>query len=217
MTIDPKDINTHLEAMLDRRNIPENQRFKMRNLSDTIKMEFIRQDWAEMALKAEQNGNDRPSIEAGSSAVTASSDSDENHAKRSRGRNFTLGRAKKESKSPTKKSRGEGTLGRHFRTKSTESVVGDRPTSVVSSTSNGILSKMKLGQGPGDFVSYLRKNRKPEVVEVGKLHKLRLLLRNETVAWAEDFIRQGGMEEIVGLLYRILEVEWRYVPIDRSI
>ncbi|KAL2756006.1 hypothetical protein ACRALDRAFT_1050708 [Sodiomyces alcalophilus JCM 7366] len=210
MTIDPKDINTHLEAMLDRRNIPENQRFKMRNLNDTIKMEFIRQDWAEMAVQAEHNGNDdRTSTEASSSAVTASSDSEESRTKRGRGRSFTLGRAKKESKSPSKKSRGEGTLGRHFRTKSTESFVGERPTSVSSLTSGGILSKMKLGQGPGDFVSYLRKVRKPEAVEVGKLHKLRLLLRNETVSWAEDFIRQGGMEEIVGLLYRIIEVEWR--------
>ncbi|ROT36600.1 hypothetical protein SODALDRAFT_380904 [Sodiomyces alkalinus F11] len=209
-TIDPKDINAHLEAMLDRRNIPENQRFKMRNLNDTIKMEFIRQDWAEMAAKGEQNGNDnRASIEASSSAVAAGTDNEESHPKRTRGRSFTLGRAKKESKSPSKKSRGEGTLGRHFRTKSTESFVGERPTSAGSSTSNGILSKIKLGQGPGDFVSYLRKVRKPEMVEVGKLHKLRLLLRNETVSWAEDFIRQGGMEEIVGLLYRILEVEWR--------
>lgn len=68
---------------------------------------------------------------------------------------------------------------------------------------------MKLQQGPVDYVGYLRKVQKPELVEVGKLHKLRLLLRNETVAWTEEFIRQGGMQEIVGLLHRIMEVEWR--------
>ena len=62
---------------------------------------------------------------------------------------------------------------------------------------------------PADFVAYLQVQQKPQLVEVGKLHKLRLLLRNETVAWAENFIRQGGMEEIVALLYRITDIEWR--------
>ncbi len=62
-------------------------------------------------------------------------------------------------------------------------------------------------------MAYLRKVQKPELVEVGKLHKLRLLLRNETVAWTDDFVCQGGMREIVGLLHRIMEVEWRYVVI----
>ena len=52
---------------------------------------------------------------------------------------------------------------------------------------------------------------RPQDVEIGKLHKLRLLLRNETVDWVDTFIRQGGMTELVGLLYRIMEMEWRYV------
>ena len=60
---------------------------------------------------------------------------------------------------------------------------------------------------------YLRRVRKPEAVEVGRLHKLRLLLRNETVAWTDDFIGQGGLEEIVGLLHRVMEVEWRQVMV----
>ncbi|KAL0941919.1 GTPase binding protein rid1 [Colletotrichum truncatum] len=209
--IDPKEIDTHLEAMLDRRNIPENQRYKMRNLADTIKMEFIRQDWAEMAAK-EQAGND--GVNEPTSAVTlGGSDKEENgqQSKRSRGRSFTLSRKKDQSSnSPTKKSKGDSSsIGRHFRSKSTESVTSERPTSSGSNTSIGILAKIKFGQGPGDYVSYLRKVQKPELVEVGKLHKLRLLLRNETVSWTEDFIKQGGMEEIVGLLNRILAVEWR--------
>ena len=41
------------------------------------------------------------------------------------------------------------------------------------------------------------------------MHKLRLLLRNETVAWTDSFIMSGGQDEIVKLLYRIMEVEWR--------
>ncbi|OLN85205.1 GTPase-binding protein rid1 [Colletotrichum chlorophyti] len=204
--IDPKEIDVHLEAMLDRRNIPENQRYKMRNLADTIKMEFIRQDWAEMAAKEQAGANDNN--EPSSAVTTGGSDQDESQSKRSRGRSFTLSR-KKDSSSATKKSKGDTSIGRHFRSKSSESVASERPSSAGSTASNGILSKIKFGQGPGDYVSYLRKVQKPELVEVGKLHKLRLLLRNETVSWTEDFIRQGGMEQIVGLLNRILEVEWR--------
>lgn len=198
--IDPKDINNHLEAMLDRRNIPENQRYKMRNLNDTIKMEFIRQDWAEMAAKGEA-----PPEASGSSSAGGS---ERGEKKRGRGRTFTLGKGSKGGSSGKKA--GQGTLGRHFRTRSSESVGSERTVSGRStSPGSGILSKIKLGQGPGDFVAYLRKVTKPEVVEVGKLHKLRLLLRNETVSWTEEFIEFGGMKEIVELLYRIMEVEWR--------
>lgn len=58
----------------------------------------------------------------------------------------------------------------------------------------------------------MKEVQKPEIVEVGKLHKLRILLRNETVTWVEFFISVGGMDELVKLLYRILKVEWRLVP-----
>lgn len=211
--LDPKDIDKHLEAMLDRRNIPENQRYKMRNLNNIIKTELIKQDWAEMqAAKAERPGStgSRRSDDNGS-AVAQGSDN-EDRPKRGRGKSFTLSRGKKETSSPTKKSKGDATIGRHFRSKSTDSVSADLLSSSTGGTSNsGILSKIKLQQGPADYVAYLRKVQKPELVEVGKIHKLRLLLRNETVAWIEEFIQQGGMKEIVGLLNRIMEVEWRYV------
>lgn len=212
--IDPKEIDQHLESMLDRRNIPENQRYKMRNLADTIKMEFIRQDWAETKAKLAHTNI----VESDSSmeAQVAGSDGDESkdkeHRKKTtRGRSLTLSKSSRKSPgSPTKKHKGEGTLGRHFRSKSTESVTSDRPSSSGSVTgATSILAKVKGQQGPLEFVSYLRKVQKPELVEVGKLHKLRLLLRNETVAWTEEFIRQGGMKETVGLLHRIMEVEWR--------
>lgn len=62
---------------------------------------------------------------------------------------------------------------------------------------------------PSDFVHYLREIQKPEMVEIGKIHKLRILLRNETVSWVDAFIADGGMDEIVQLLYRIMKVEWR--------
>lgn len=207
--IDPKDIDKHLEAMLDRRNIPENQRYKMRNLSSTIKMEFIRQDWAEAQAKLE-----RPQSNDGQGS-TGSSGSDRvvtKKKKHMRGLSLTLGKsANKAPPSPTKKQRTDGNLGRHFRSKSTESLANERPTSSgeTSTSGNGFFAKVKPQQRPADFVSYLHKAQKPELVEVGKLHKLRLLLRNETVAWTEEFIQQGGMKEIVELLHRIMAVEWR--------
>ncbi|KAI1768549.1 armadillo-type protein [Hypoxylon sp. FL1150] len=205
--LDPKDVDKHLEAMLDRRNIPEHQRYKMRNLADTIKMEFIRQDWAE---SRGPNGGRPESHDSDSSINVARMNNEQGKEKKSRGRSFTLTRGKKSgSTSPTKKSKGEGSIGRHFRSRSTDSVASERPTSAGSNSGGGTFSKVKSQQGPMEFVNYLRKVSQPEQVEVGKLHKLRLLLRNETVAWTEEFIRQGGMQEIVALLHRIMEVEWR--------
>ncbi|KAI0174198.1 armadillo-type protein [Pestalotiopsis sp. NC0098] len=205
--IDPKDIDKHLEAMLDRRNIPENQRYKMRNLADTIKMEFIRQDWAETHMAP-----GRPSMNDSECGTNDGSIREGSEKKKSRGMTFTLSRNSKKTEpiSPAKKSNSQGTLGRHFRSRSTDSITSERPSSSGSGTTGGgILSKIKAQQGPAEFVAYLRKVQKPELVEVGKLHKLRLLLRNETVAWTDEFVRQGGMEEIVGLLHRIMDVEWR--------
>lgn len=216
--MDPKEIDKHLEAMLDRRNIPENQRYKMRNLNNTIKMEFIRQDWAETQFKEQVQAGTNESDTSMDDGARGRTGNDRDTKKKDRPKSFTLAKSSSREKglnSPTKKSRGEGTLGRHFRSKSSESVTSERPSSsgsigpTSSSSGGGLFSKVKAQQGPGDFVAYLRKVQKPELVEVGKLHKLRLLLRNETVSWTEDFIRQGGMKEIVELLHRILEIEWR--------
>ncbi|KAK4147556.1 armadillo-type protein [Dichotomopilus funicola] len=241
--IDPKDIDKHLEAMLDRRNIPENQRYKMRNLSDTIKMEFIRQDWAEMQAKMMgRSAGERPSshdghMQLGAAAVngfdqqqaqqqdeqgdTAAPKKDKK--KHGRGLSLTIVRGSNKSNgtpsSPTKKQKNNDghttSLGRHFRSKSTESLVSNGDGTIAPSSpfpsgyGSSFLAKVKGQQLPGDFVAYLQKVQRPELVEVGKLHKLRLLLRNETVAWTEEFIRLGGMEEMVELLHRIMAVEWR--------
>lgn len=206
---DPKEIDKHLEAMLDRRNIPENQRYKMRNLNSTIKMEFVRQDWAEN----EGRKLGRPSTnESNNSSMDNSKNSmsDASDKKHSRGRSFTFSRNSwKIGTSPTKNKKKEAAVKGHSRNKSADSVTNERPTSSGGSySSNAFIAKV-TGQQPSDFVNYLRKVQKPESVEVGKLHKLRLLLRNERVAWTEDFIKQGGMKEIVGLLHRIMAVEWR--------
>lgn len=203
----PKDIDKHLEAMLDRRNIPENQRYKMRNLNDTVKMEFVRQDWAESEGKnlVRPPTNESDDLSADNSRESVR----DTEKKQSRGRSFTFTRNSwKIGGSPSKGKKKEPSVKGHARNKSADSTVSERPPSAGSYSSNGIMAKV-TGQQPSDFVNYLRKVQKPEFVEVGKLHKLRLLLRNERVAWTEDFIKQGGMKEIVGLLHRIMEVEWR--------
>ncbi|KKF92733.1 GTPase-binding protein rid1 [Ceratocystis platani] len=161
LDIDPKDIDKHLEAMLDRRNIPENQRYKMRNLADTIKMEFIRQDWAEMAAAAKI----QPA-----------------KTKRSRGRSFTLSRINKTGKKGDKTL---SSLSRHLRSKSSETLADEKPLgSSFADASDGVSGNNGGGNGTG-------------------------LLAKIMVSWIEDFIRQGGMEEMVALLHGIMEIEWR--------
>jgi len=62
---------------------------------------------------------------------------------------------------------------------------------------------------PDEFVRYLRAEPEPQKVEIGKMHKLRLLVRNETVEWVSEFITRGGMPLLFALLRRILKIEWR--------
>jgi len=208
--LEDKDVDREFEAMLDRRNIPEHQRGKMRSLAMTMKRDFVKQDWAE--IHATKNG--RPGTNGSDSSADAADgthDVPKVKSKRPRSRTFTLSRsASKEPTSPTKKTKPEASLSRHSRKKSSESI-RDGTKSITASgaaVAQNIIAKAK-GQTPDDFVSYLRRIQKPELVEVGRLHKLRLLLRNETVAWTDEFIKQGGMDEIVGLLHRTMEVEWR--------
>ena len=80
---------------------------------------------------------------------------------------------------------------------------------VSDAASNRSVSNSSKTVKSAEFINYLKKNSKPQDVEVGKLHKLRLLLRNETVEWVDTFIQDGGMLELVGLLHRIMEIEWR--------
>ena len=62
-----KDVDTEFEAMLDRRNIPEHQRGKMRSLAMSMKKDFVKQDWAEIA--AAKNG--RPGTNNSDSSADA--------------------------------------------------------------------------------------------------------------------------------------------------
>jgi Diaphanous GTPase-binding Domain len=123
---------------------------------------------------------------------------------RARSKTFTWG---KNSSSPAKKQKPD-TAGEA----PASGLVGLKSPSVVSlgksNRASRLLEGMKTAK-PEDYVSYLRTEQQPEKVQVGKVHKLRQLLRNETVGWVETFIKLGGMTEIVGLLHRIMKVDWR--------
>lgn len=140
---------------------------------------------------------------------------DDKNSSRSRNRSRSRGRALTSlaDSSPAKKIR-SGTFSSHKRGKSADL---PRPGSSRSMASNGSTSSFRVQPDstadPVDFVQYLRQTQTPETAEVGKLHKLRLLLRNETVEWVDSFITRGGMDEVVQFLYRILKIEWRYALI----
>ncbi|KAL8800518.1 MAG: hypothetical protein Q9182_005118 [Xanthomendoza sp. 2 TL-2023] len=126
---------------------------------------------------------------------------------RSRSRTFTFSKGdsspKKKEKSEASKSRGRS----RSRNRGLEEVDGTETLEVRSRSLS--LSRAPKPANPQDFLSYLQKTPRPEDVEVGRLQKLRQLLRNEAVVWVDSFISQGGMIEVVGLLDRILKVEWR--------
>ena len=115
--------------------------------------------------------------------------------------------------SPAKKLKaGRGTS--HTRHKSADLPRTNSSTSlnsIASSSSFKLFNRAPKPAVPDDFISYLRKVQKPQAVEVGKIQKLKQLLRNETVSWVDEFISDGGMIELINLLYRIIEIEWRYV------
>lgn len=128
---------------------------------------------------------------------------------RPRTRTFTFSRGdsspKKNEKSDRSKSRGRS------RSRNRASEEEERPETPEGRSRSFSFSRAPKPAMPEDFVSYLRKTQRPEDVEVGRLQKLRQLLRNETVVWVDAFINQGGMTEITALLDRILKVEWRCV------
>ena len=187
----------------------------MRSLDTSIKVDFIQKDRSDSATPHSAN----PS--AGMSDTTSrrgrnkekgegeTRDGKSRSRSRSRGFSFTKG-----STSPTKKQR-SGSGSSHRRPKSADfsqpATLANILTPSTSVTSLSMTNNHDTASDPSDFVHYLREIQKPEMVEVGKVHKLRLLLRNETVSWVDTFIADGGMDEIVQLLYRIMKVEWRYV------
>ena len=130
--------------------------------------------------------------------------------------------------SPTKKKRSD-TLG----AKSSDlSGISLPPTSSSHSLTTGESSPKHPGASkisPSEYMEFLKKAAaKPRPkstvdgilpvqdegmkdVPVEKLHKLRLVLRNERLTWVEEFLQLGGFEAVVKVLRRCMDIEWRFV------
>jgi hypothetical protein len=212
--LDEKAVDKAFEAVLASRNVPEPMRQKMRSLTMRVKADFIKQD--QEASKAA--GSTPPgtagsmnSIEANASETTAPApcaDKDEEDTKatkrsRPRSRTFTFSKSEKRTNdaSPSKKHRS--------RSKSRDPSTTRVPTTPTTPRASMDKKRSSIPAVPADYITYLRTNKDPVSMEVGRLHKLRILLRNETVAWVDGFLSLGGMPEIVALLHRILGIEWR--------
>jgi hypothetical protein len=181
----------------------------MRSLDTNIKADFIQKDRTENTPLSAGTGDSRRG--RGKESLDGQSQDRKGSRSRSRSRGFTLSKG---PSSPGKKLRRDSEASN----RRPKSVDLSQPvgvyTTLSAAGSTASLSEaaaVDTAADPSDFVHYLREIQKPEMVEVGKVHKLRLLLRNETVNWVNGFIVEGGMDEIVQLLYRIMNMTWRCV------
>ncbi|KAG1759198.1 armadillo-type protein [Suillus occidentalis] len=69
---------------------------------------------------------------------------------------------------------------------------------------------------PVKFCSILASTSSTQL-EVEIVKKLRLLLRNESATWSEDFLKLGGYNALLTRLNEILEIEWREEQHDDQI
>ncbi|KAJ5595266.1 Diaphanous GTPase-binding [Penicillium hispanicum] len=206
--LNSKDLESEFEKLLDARNIPHNMRDKMRSLDTNIKADFIQKDRTENGTPHSAGTSDSRRGRGKESKDDRQSQDRKGSRSRSRSRGFTFGKG---PSSPGKKARPDSGTFHRPRSVDLSQPVGVYTTlSAAGSTASlAEATAVDTAADPSDFVHYLREIQKPEMVEVGKLHKLRLLLRNETVSWVNGFITEGGMDEIVQLIYRIMKMEWR--------
>lgn len=194
-------------------------RDKMRSLDTNIKADFIQKDRTDSTPHSavdSASANDSTSRRGRKKEQREERQSRDGKSRsRSRSRGFSFSKGG----SPTKRPRPEsGSFHRRPRSIEISQPIGLSKilTPSTSMTSLSGAACVDTAADPSDFVHYLREIQKPEMVDVGKLHKLRILLRNETVGWVDDFITEGGMDEVVQLLYRIMRIEWRYVAYTRT-
>ncbi|KAJ4371556.1 hypothetical protein N0V83_004775 [Neocucurbitaria cava] len=219
--LDPATVDAEFEVVLESRNIPTHQRAQMRTLKLEVKADFVRMHKLDtpQASRAPSShssiGENKPAVartsksrdgsaEEENEALQADKSANSTKRERPRSRAFTFNR----SDSPTKKQKGESDE-RKTSSKSTAIPKSPSTRSLISNASDRSISNGAKSVKSDEFIAYLKKTPKPQNVEVGKLHKLRLLLRNETVEWVDRFIQDGGMVELVALLHRIMEIEWR--------
>ncbi|KAI9717176.1 MAG: hypothetical protein M1812_004924 [Candelaria pacifica] len=226
--VDVTSIDASFEALLDARNVPQNMRQKLRSLDTHIKSDFIKQDNVE-ARSAEatsskppfsvitgETSSKRPSagnrartedgVGSGNPLAATSTPASPTKRPRPRSKTFTL---YKGDSSPSKRQRSDEQAASGNNRLSEYADHASSKSLTSPSKGHTVLGKIARPAVPEDFVIYLRKTQHPADVELNKLHKLRLLLRNETVAWVDSFITAGGMAEVVNLLRRVIAVEWR--------
>ncbi|KAG8860795.1 hypothetical protein FRB91_000582 [Serendipita sp. 411] len=69
---------------------------------------------------------------------------------------------------------------------------------------------------PGRFSTMLSQTKSIDL-EVERLKKLRIMLRNEAASWSESFLIEGGYSALLARLNEMLEVEWREEQRDDQI
>ncbi|KAK3707901.1 hypothetical protein LTR37_011753 [Vermiconidia calcicola] len=214
--LDEKEVDRQFEAVLDSRNVPQPMRQKMRSLTLRIKADFIKQN-----QEASKTAGSPPSTSRGSevksltmesrTSPTEAKKADDDAAKsaKRRSRTFTFSKADKRtnengSSSPTKKQRSQS------RSRPISTIQDPSPTATIAPRASMDRKRASVVPAvPSDYITYLKNNTDPAKLEVGRLHKLRILLRNETVSWVDSFLSLGGMTEITALLHRIMKIEWR--------
>lgn len=210
--LDPEDVDKAFEAVLDSRQIPEPMRQKMRSLTLRVKADFIRQNDEASKTTTSSPPDSREGAVAVEEQPQQKDDEDSKSTKRSRPRSrtftFTKGDKRAGDASPSKKNRSQS-KSRPVSIHVPKDQANGNASTPTTPTNSSFGKRGQTAANPSDYISYLKKNQEPKKLEVGRLHKLRILLRNETVAWVDSFIGQGGMAEVVGLLHRIMAIEWR--------
>ena len=207
--LNPEEVDTALENVLGRYDIPQNLRDHMRNLKPEVKAGLVKGERigsgsssAEEQLSSRSREPERPSSKDKDTEGRRS-----RSRSRPRSRVFSMSKRNKDTTAVKEES-----VRSRSKTRPKSVDISTRPLSAVSNMSTTSLTSMTANDGtstPGDFIHYLREVQKPELVEVGKIHKLRILLRNESVQWTDVFVKKGGMDEIAQLLHRIMAIEWR--------
>ncbi len=222
--LSPQELDSAFEKVLDSLNIPLNMRDNMRSLKPDVKAGLMKgerigsgssvtsgpgetPDVRSSARSSNRKENERPKSEGVDSKEGKRSRS----LSRPRSRILTL--SKRDDDTPSKQERpGSSSRSRSKSRNKSADLTSSRPTSsraMASTVSLASLNPADIAAAPGDFIHYLREVQKPQVVEVSKLHKLRILLRNESINWTDHFVSKGGMDELIQLYYRIAQIEWR--------
>ncbi|KAK5130173.1 hypothetical protein LTR08_002427 [Meristemomyces frigidus] len=219
--LNPKGVDEAFEAVLDSRNVPEAMRQKMRSLTLRVKADFIKQNQGSNRLSGIDTTGGESTLQQQPSAAPTDSPTlervpTEESTKRSRARTraFTFSKSSTKDASPSKKQRSQSKSRPTsvYIPKTDASSTGKSPSTTTPTSPFLASLGRKSGSAtaiPSEYIAYLKKHQDPTKLEVGRLHKLRILLRNETVAWVDSFVSLGGMTEIVGLLHRTMAVEWR--------